>query len=234
MFFYPHDIMVYYVIVSLISFGLVMASYFLPNMATMYGFSINSWFAQIGLMLLWITLFVKPLFMILVRYTELRTITLRWLRQYLKTIKGRDLKWLGKMLVSVIYFFAALGMRFRRQLGITTFLAIFTHAGLVVVNRIHMHLPLIVWFQTFRMMMWGLWFLMLLIGYLTSNDVSVRTLKSNRKTIQYASYVALIAGLIHASLYNPEFFSQFIILAIYIVLKLIERQKIKTFTWPTA
>lgn len=224
----------YYSIVTVISLALVVTSYFAPAAVASYGFQINSRFAQAGLTLLWITLFVKPVFMILVKYTELRSISFAWLREYLKTAKGRNGKWLRKMILSIVYFFAALGMRFRRALGITTFLAIFTHAGIVIVSRIQMHLSLAKGFQAFRMILGLIWILMLFFGYITSNDVSVKILRSNRKTIQYSSYIALVMGLLHASLFNPEFFGQFIILAIYIWLKLIEKQKIKIFTWPTA
>lgn len=222
--------MLYYLLVTFISIAIVVVSYFAPDALSFLGNETNQWFANTWLNLLWFTLLVKPVFMILMKYTELKTTTFSWLWEYLKTIKWRSLKWLRYMLLSILYFIAALGMKWRRLLGITTFLAIFIHVGICIGWFIHTWFSLANQLQTRNILAGYFGILCLFIGYITSNNFSLRLLKSHWKTIQYASYIALIFAILHLLFLDPwEYFGQIFMLAGYIVLKLIEKKKINLF-----
>gem|GEM_PF-1801766 len=65
----------YYLIAALISVSIILTSYYSPSTFAFLGPEAGQMFADAGMNLLWIVLFVKPIFMILVKYTELRTTT---------------------------------------------------------------------------------------------------------------------------------------------------------------
>jgi len=218
---------IYYFFVTLISVTIVIISYFAPDVLSLLGNETSQWFANVGLNLLWFTLLVKPVFMILIPYTELRTMTLWWLWEYLQTIKGRSFKWLWCMIVSIIYFVAGMGMKFRRLLGITTFLAIFTHAGIYIAGWIQSNFLLVNQLQTRNILAGYVGILCLFVGYITSNNFSLRFFKWHWKTIQYTSYIALIFAILHLLFLNPgEYWGQLIILMLYSTLKLMEKKKL--------
>lgn len=217
----------YYIIIFIIGAGTVLTWYFAPQIVAIFGNEVNQWFANVGITLLWITLFVKPLFIVLMQYTELKTLSFIWFWEYLKTIKGRSWKWLLYMLLSSVYFISGRGVKLRRLLWITTFVAIFTHAWLVIANFIHMSFPLANQLQNYSLLAGYIGILCLFFGYITSNDISLRFLKSHRKTIQYTSYIALIFAILHLMFLNPwEYFGHLILLIVYIVIKLIEKKYI--------
>jgi len=219
----------YYIIVMLLSLAIVLTSYFVPGALAFLWPEAGKGFADTGIILLWITLFVKPVFMLLVKHTELRTITFSWLRDYLKTIKWRSLRWLRHMLLSIVYFLAALGMRWRRLLGITTFLVLFTHGGINVTHRLNNSFSLASQLNAFWILAWYISLVCLLIGFLTSNNFSLRLFKRHRKTIQYLAYVALTFGILHLAFLNLwEYRWYLVVLVIYIFFKLIEKKKIGT------
>jgi len=221
---------IYYMIVTLISIAIVLTSYFAPDALLFLWNETSERFANTWLNLLWLTLFVKPLFILLLKYTELKTTRFSWWWQYLKTIKWRSWKWVRYMLLSSIYFIASLGMRYRRLLGITTFLAIFTHAGIYIAWWIHIHFSLVNQLQIRNILVGYIGILCLFFGYITSNDFSLRLLKWHRKTIQYTSYIALIFAMLHLMILNPgEYFGHLIVLAIFVVVKLVEKKYINIF-----
>lgn len=218
----------YYIFITLISITIVLLTYISPESLSFLGDEMPQWFANTGINLLWITLLVKPVFMILMPHTELKVITFSWLRDYLKTIKWRSLKWLFFMLISIVYFVAWWWMKLRRLLGITTFLAIFTHAGIWIAQRIQIDYSLWSQFQKFRLLAGYLGLLMLFVGYITSNNYSIRLFKKNRKLIQYSAYLALLFTLLHLAFINFwEYITHYVIFVVYFVLKLIEKKKIK-------
>lgn len=222
--------LLYYILATLISFGLVLTTYFAPDALSFLGNETSEWFANFWLTLLRVTLLVKPVFMILMKYTELKTLTFRWLRDYLTTIKWRSFKWLFFMLLSIVYFVAWWGMKLRRLLGITTFLAIFTHAGIYIVGRMGTNFTLANQLQTRYVLTGYIGTLALFIWYITSNNFSIRLFKQNRKLIQYSAYLALIFAILHLLFLDFwEYFGQVMLLAGYIILKLIEKKYIKWF-----
>lgn len=215
--------MFYYIVVTLLCGILLVLSVVMPNeflLARLPRVAANLWLG-----LLWATLLVKPVFIVLMKYTELKTLSFTWLRDYLKTIKWRSLKWLWYMLLSVVYFIAGLGMKRRRQLGITSFLIVFVHAILWVVQWIQTGIFARSQIQQFRLLTGYIWLLMLFVGYITSNDYSIRLFKKNRKLIQYSAYLALLFTLLHLAFINFwEYVTHYIIFIIYIVLKRIEKK----------
>lgn len=221
---------IYYLFVTIISLAIVLISYFAPEALSFLGNETSQRFASTWLNLLWFTLLVKPVFMILIKYTELKTPTFDWLWDYLKTFRWRSLQWLGYMFLSILYFIASLGMRYRRLLGITVFLTIFVHAGIFIGWWIHTHFTLADQLQTRNILVGYFAILCLFLGYITSNNFSLRLLKWHRKTIQYASYIALLLAILHLLLLDPwEYIGQVVMLVVYIVLKLIEKKKINLF-----
>ena len=220
----------YYIIATVVSFAIVLTSYFSPSTFSFLGPETGQRFANAGIAFLFVTLFVKPICMILVKYTELNTITFRWLREYLTTIKWRSLKWLRNMLLSVIYFIAALGMRYRRLLGITTFLLLFTHGGINVTNRLHNSFSLAAQLNIFWILAGYISLAALLIGYVTSNNFSLRLFKRHRKSIQNLAYIALLFWILHVAFLNLwEYWWYLIVLVVYIFFKLVEKKVIKLF-----
>ncbi|MEI6774328.1 MAG: ferric reductase-like transmembrane domain-containing protein [bacterium] len=81
------------------------------------------------------------------------------------------------MIVSIIYFVAGMGMKFRRLLGITTFLAIFTHAGIYIAGWIQSNFLLVNQLQTRNILAGYVGILCLFVGYITSNNFSLRFFK---------------------------------------------------------
>ena len=220
----------YYILAAIISFTIVWISYFSPSTISFFGPEAGQRFADTGILLLWITLFVKPVFMILVKYTELKTVSFPWLREYLTTIRWRSLKWMRHMLLSIIYFIAALGMRWRRLLWITTFLFLFTHAGINVGHRLNNSFSLASQLNIFWILAWYISLAALLIGFLTSNNFSIRLFKRHRKTIQGLAYIALIFGILHVAFLNLwEYGWYIVVLVIYIFFKLVEKKRITLF-----
>ncbi len=222
--------MLYYFIVTLISVAIVLLTYFSPESLSFFGNEIPQWFANFWMNLLWVTLLVKPIFVILMPYTEVKDLTFPWLRNYLKTIKWRSFKWLLFIVISIVYVVAWWGMKLRRLLGITTFLTIFTHAGIWIAQWIQIDFSLQAQLQKFRLLAGYLGLFMLFIGYVTSNNYSIRLFKRHQKTIQYTAYFALIFALLHLAFLNFwEYIAQYIIFVVYFVLKLIEKKYIKLF-----
>ncbi|MFA7298379.1 MAG: hypothetical protein WC010_01915 [Candidatus Absconditabacterales bacterium] len=222
--------MYYYIITTLISLAIVLTSYFFPSTFAFLGPETGEWFANAGMNLLRVVLFVKPTFIILMKYTELKTITLKGLGDYLKTIKGRSLKGLRHMLLSIVYFVAALGMKWRRLLGITTFLILFTHGGINVGHWLNNSFTLSAQLNIFWIFAGYLSLLALLIGFMTSNNFSIRLFKHHRKSIQNLAYAALLFGILHVAFLNfREYRTYIILLVIYIFFKFVEKKRINIF-----
>lgn len=217
----------YYIIVTIISFAIVWTSYFSPNALSFLWSEAGKWFADTGMILLRIVLFVKPIYVILAKYTEQKIVTFSWLWKYLKTIKRKPLRWLRYMLLNIVYFIAALGMKWRRVLGVTTFLLLFTHAWINVGHWLHNSFTLSAQLNVFWILAGYISLAALLIGYLTSNNFSLRLFKRHRKTIQGLAYVALTFGILHLAFLNLwEYMGYVVLLIIYILFKLIEKKKI--------
>jgi hypothetical protein len=199
----------YYIFSTLISFAIVLTSYFSPSTLSFMWPEAGKRFADTGILLLWITLFVKPVFVIMTKYVN------------------RDRKGILRNLFDFIYFFVKLGMRRRRFLWITTFLFLFTHAWINVGHRLDNSFSLASQLNAFWILAGYISLAALLIGFVTSNNLSIRLFKRHRKTIQGLAYVALIFGVLHVAFLNLwEYGWYIVVLVIYIFFKLVEKKRI--------
>jgi len=215
----------YYSIATLISFALVWISYFAPDTLSFLWPEAGEFFANAGMNLLRVVLFVKPVFILLMKYTELKTITFSSLRNYLKTIRWKSWKWIWKMFLSIVYFIAALGMKYRRLLGITTFLILFTHGWINVGHWLNNSFSLASQLNAFRILAGYISLFCLLIGYITSNNFSIRLFKRHWKPIQNIAYLALLFWILHLVFLNLwEYFGHVILLIFYIACKILEKR----------
>ena len=152
-------------------------------------------FGNIALFLIVITLFIKPISLILPSikiFTEIR--------------------------------------RYRREMGISTFYFALSHfIGFLTANNFSKEWMNYISFS--NGLIYGIFALsILVILFLTSNNLSVRKLKKNWKKIQRIAYIALLLILVHIALINPEnILLAFTLFITYIILKILEIKKI-TFT----
>lgn len=133
---------------------------------------------------------------------------------------------IGVMFIKPLYvlipwkFLRYLGT-YRREAGVLTFWLFLFHAiGLIYSRQLF---DLSAYFVFDRYLFWGaVAGLMLVILGLTSNNISVRTLKGNWKRVQYLAYPAFVFTLIHAGLAHrggEELWSKLGIAGLYVVLK---------------
>jgi len=169
--------MLYYISVTLLCIILLVLSYVMPTDFLLA--KLPRLTANIGIGVLRVTMLVKPVFMIMTRYL------------------ARQRSGIVKYLFTIFYIISRLGMKWRRQLGITSFLIIAVHAGLRIIQRMQIDFSLWTQLQKFRLFSGYIGLLMLFIGYITSNNYSIRLFKKNRKLIQYSAYLALLFTLLH-------------------------------------
>jgi len=202
--------MLYYISVTLFFIIFLVLSYFM--LTEFFLTKLPRFTANIGIGVLWLTMLVKPVFIIMTRYAKV------------------PMKWLGRRIFQLFYTISRLGMKWRRQLGITSFLMIAVHAGLQIIQRMHIDVSLRTQLQKFWLISGCIGLLMLFLGYITSNNYSIRLLKKNRKLIQYSSYLALVFALLHLAFLNFwEYVEHYVVFILYIFLKLIEKKKINRF-----
>ncbi len=202
--------MLYYIIITLLSIAVLVLSVVMPNDFFLH--ELPRLTANIGIAFLRVTLLVKPVFMIMTKYL------------------ARKRSGIVKIFFNILYTISRRGMKWRRQLGITSFLIIAVHAGLRIIQWMQIDFSLRTQLQTFRLLAGYIGLLMLFVGYITSNNYSIRLFKKNRKLIQYTAYIALIFALLHLAFLNFwEYAQHYIIFIVYFVLKLIEKKYIKLF-----
>lgn len=198
--------MLYYVFVTLLCVVLLVFSYIMPTDFLLA--KLPRLMANIGIGILWVTMLVKPIFMIMTRYLTHK--------------KSRIVKYV----FDILYTISRLGMKWRRQLGITSFLIIAVHAGIRIIQWMQMDFWLRNQLQKFRLLAGYIGLLMLFLWYITSNNYSIRLFTRHRKTIQYTAYVALIFALLHLAFLNFwEYIAHYIIFVVYLILKIVEKRK---------
>jgi len=198
--------MLYYISVTLLCIILLVLSYVMPTEFLLA--KLPRLTANIGIGVLWAAMLVKPVFMIMTRYVRI------------------PMKWIAKIIFQLFYTISRLGMKWRRQLGITSFLIIAVHAGIRIIQRIQIDLSLRTQLQTFRLLAGYIGLFMLFIGYITSNNYSIRRFKKNRKLIQYSAYLALLFTLLHLAFIDfRAYLHHYIIFWAYLVLKIVEKKK---------
>ncbi len=180
--------------------------------------------ANIGMTLLWIVLFIKPLLILSGKYATMKSTKKAERISFIKTFSSQPIHRCKNLIINVVRTISALGMKYRRTLGILTFLFIFTHGGISIIQRLQKGYSISNQLQSFWILAWYIGVFCLLVGYLTSNNRSIRFFKKYRKRIQRIAYLALVAGVFHLISLNPwEYFWQGIVLIIYAIFKLWER-----------
>ncbi len=202
--------MLYYLSVTLLCVVLLILSYAMPNDFLLA--KLPRLTANIGIGILRVTMLTKPVCMIMTRYT------------------ARQRSGIVKYFFDMVYTISKRGMKWRRQLGITSFLIIALHSGIRIVQWLQRGVTLGSQLQMFRLLAGYVALLMLFIGYITSNNFSIRLFKKNRKLIQYSAYLALVFALLHLAFLNFwEYVGHYVVFVLYIFLKLIEKKKINRF-----
>ena len=110
----------------------------------------------------------------------------------------------------------------RRPLGVSTFYFAAAHTvGIVIASGFSVS------FTNSGMLAGAVGAFALLIGAVTSNNFSLKRLKKHWKKVQMASYVALLATLVHVAVLENAEIPMVVIGVLYIVLKWQERRIIK-------
>lgn len=198
--------MMYYLFVTLVCILALVLTTVTPNEFLLT--KLPKLTANVGVGVFWVTMLVKPVFIIMTRYVNV------------------PMKWLGKLLFQIFYTISKRGIKWRRQIGITTFLIIAVHAGIQIIQWMQMDFSLWTQLQSFRLLAGYIGLLMLFMGYITSNNYSIKLFKKNRKLIQYSAYLALLFTLLHLAFIDfRAYLHHYIIFVVYLVLKFIEKKK---------
>lgn len=220
--------LMYYIIITLASIGFVIASYLGYHVQGVSKEAANAW-----MILLRITMGVKPLTLVLNTHSECKILTIKAIIDYFKTLRIRNLASFKTFVLTMLRRLSCLGMRYRRLLGITTFLLIFTHTGVYFAQWLNTGFLFLAQIKKVWLLAGYLGLLMLFVGYITSNNWSVEKFWVYRKPIQYTAYAALVLGIIHLVLLNPgEYRGQLVLLIVYIYLKLVEKNKCRFILQP--
>lgn len=198
--------MLYYIFVTLLCIILLVLSYIMPNDFLLA--ELPKLTANIGIAVLRLTMFVKPVFIIMNRYIHIPT------------------KWIVKIIFQLFYTISRLGMKRRRQLWITSFLIVVVHAGIRIIQWMQIDFWLWIQLQKFRLVAGYLGLLMLFVWYITSNNYSIRLFQKNRRLIQYSAYVSLLSILLHLAFIDFwAYLHHYIMFVVYVVLKVIEKRR---------
>lgn len=213
---------VYYVVPVLV-ISILILSYFdkIP------GREIHWLFANRGLNLLLIVLFIKPLVIIPPKYSKINLFSVRECITYfvIERTKKPILQYLFDWIKNLIFSLSFYLMKFRRELWILVFRCIFLHFSLLEISRYARWLTFTSNISQPFIIAWLVWLLMLFIGFITSNNFSLRLFKTNRKPIQKTAYIAFVWAIVHLVLLNPsEYWTYLIRLVIYFILKYFERK----------
>lgn len=183
-------------------------------------------FANFWFTLLLILLFIKPLSVLPNTYfqakkkslVEIITYILKW------WTKAPIFLYLWNIVRDSVYSLSLYGMRLRRQFGILTFWSIFLHFMLLEIQRYKADILLLANNQL-RVIVWLIWLFALFIGFMTSNDFSVKRLRKYRKPLQRIAYVALIFALLHLVFLDwKESIWNIFLFIVYVLLKTYERK----------
>ncbi|MFA5747680.1 MAG: FAD-binding oxidoreductase [Candidatus Absconditabacterales bacterium] len=191
---------------------------------------LSSNFAQLAISLLMFLLIIKPLALVSKKYFTVSFWKITDFFKYL--ITGRTQKpiliYIKELLLNIIYGLSLYFLKFRRQLGILTFYFAFLHFGIYEILQYKNGINIFADFANPFILVGAISLFALLIGFLTSNNYSVKLLKSKRKLIQKFSYIAIIFVIIHVILLSPgESIGYIIFVIIYMILKYFEvKQKI--------
>lgn len=195
--------LIYYILITLVSIVIIISAYFGYDMS-----DVAQSCAQAGIRLLFITLLIKPLTLVFGKATECRIWSRKTIMEYIQTI---SIKW----------------MKYRRLLGITTFLLLFIHGGVNIVGFAKMWYAFPEQLKNVSLLFGYIALSLLFLAYVTSNNFSVKILKKYWKSIQAVAYLTLILGVLHVVILDPAEFRWYLIfLVIYFYLKGVEKGKL--------
>lgn len=181
-------------------------------------------FAWRGMNLLIFLLFIKPLYVISKKYfapqkrniSDFLNYILKWWTQKPILIFAKEL------IVNLVYFLSGFFLKYRRLLWILTFWFIFLHLTLLLIGRDKDGFGM--FFNISETFIWigYIWIWALFIGFITSNNWSMRVLWRRRKIIQQIAYIALFAWSLHSTIREWERWNSIALITIYIILKIFE------------
>jgi len=147
---------------------------------------IQELFANRWMNLLLIVLFIKPLVIIPPKYSKINLFTVRECITYfvIERTKKPILQYLFDWIKNLIFSLSFYLMKFRRELWILVFRFIFLHFSLLEISRYARGLTFTSNISQPFIIVWLIWLLMLFIGFITSNNFSLRLLKTKRKPVQ--------------------------------------------------
>lgn len=185
---------------------------------------LQEFFAWWGLNLLVFLLFIKPLYVISTKYFEVKKWWISELIEYILKwwIQKPILIFVKELIVNLIYSISEFCLKHRRLLWILTFWFIFLHFTLLLITRHNEWISIFSNISETFIWIAYIWIGALFLGFLTSNNFSMKVLGKYRKIIQQLAYLALLAGVIHASLVEWEIWSAIALIIIYIILKVFE------------
>ncbi len=124
---------------------------------------------------------------------------------------------------NVLRNFSIFVMQFRRPLWILVFWLAFAHTLVYVLYVIANNIVISEFFIPWALIAWIIWIVALLIGFLTSNDFSIRLLKKHWKPIQMLAYPALLWSIVHIIFIAPDRgYALLWLFVVYCVLKVLE------------
>lgn len=221
---------VYYIVPILVITVLIL-SYF----NKIAGREIHWLFANRWFNLLLIVLFIKPLVIIPPKYSKINLFTIRECITYfvVERTKKPILQYLFDWIKNLVFSLSFYLMKFRRELWILVFRFIFLHFALLEISRYARGLTFTSNITQPFIIAWLVWLFMLFIGFITSNNFSLRLFKTNRKPIQKTAYIAFVWAILHLVLLNPSEYRTYLIrLVIYFILKYFERKPKKIQSSP--
>ncbi len=185
-------------------------------------------FAWRGMNLLIFLLFIKPLYVISEKYfkpefwniSDFGKYVLKW------WIQKPILIFIKELIVNIVYMISGFFLKYRRLLGILTFWCIFLHLTLLWIGRNKLWMN--VFFNISETFIWigYVWIASLFVGFITSNNLSMRILSRNWKIVQQIAYIALFAWSLHSAIREWERLNSIVLIIIYVILKIFERKNI--------
>jgi DMSO/TMAO reductase YedYZ heme-binding membrane subunit len=180
---------------------------------------VNIWLAVIGTWLLAFILFVKPLSLLAAKCKLLRPITCSNLIAEWKTIRF-EFQSIISLVISTVAAFCRFCITLRRPLGVATFYLLFGHSIIAGFQFLSRGNGLIDMITNLSLALGILGLIALFVGWITSNNISMKILKRNWKILQYTAYLGYILGAIHAYMFEEKIYLATFVL--WVILKILE------------
>jgi len=138
------------------------------------------------------------------------------------------------IVVKHINWISCFAMKRRKQFGILVFWLALSHFLVYFAFWLTKDVWLFSFFQKKAFVLWLISFIALFIGFITSNNFSIKLLHKNWKLVQKTAYIALFLAVLHIVILAPEKWYFFLLVLVkYWLLKLFEIKKISKKDSPT-